>query len=386
MKGHLHLGEKGYFFRGDRQIWVIVLLLMLISVVEVFSTTASLAYRASKDSSYYLFNQVANLAVGGVAMFLFQMIPMRYFLRLAKPALFLMGTMLFLTLLFGKESNGARRWLELYGVSVQPSVLASIPLILYVAGVLAEKRKEVQKFSFVLFPLVFTIGSICLLILFGSFSAAALLGVTCFLLLIVGNVRWKHLLYIVLLGVGSFFAFVKLAPYLPLPTRVATWASRWDTFWSGTGNTYQNTHAKIAIANGFIWGRGPGNSMQRLVLPDSHDDFIFSIIVEEGGILFGAIVLFLYFWLLYRIYVVMKASRRPYHTYVCAGFGLLILLQAFVHIFISIGWGPVTGLPLPLVSAGGTSILSTCIALGMIQSVARQQKKELYEGEDQDVA
>ncbi len=387
MKKEKHLSKGNYFFRGDRQIWIIVLALMLISIVEVYSTTASLAYRiAGGDTEHYLLKQIALLALGGIAMFGVHMFPTGIYARLVIPVLLITGIWLGTTLAFGMEANSARRWTQVLGVTLQPSDFVRIPLIIYIAITLAEKREQLKSFSYVLFPLVFAIGTICVLILFANFSTAVLVGVSCFILLMIGNIKWRYLLYVLLIAVGGLVAFIKLAPYFPFSTRVATWASRWDTFWNAGGDNFQGLHAKIAIANGLLWGKGPGNSMQRLVLPESYSDFIFASLVEEGGLILAIIVMGLYIWLLFRIYAIMRASRKPYHTYLCAGFGILIVLQAFVHIAISIGWGPVTGLPLPLVSMGGSSVLATCIELGMIQSVARQQKKELYEGEVRDVA
>lgn len=386
MKENLHIGQKGYFFRGDPWIWLIVLILMLISIVEVYSTTASLAYRiAGGDTGRYLLKQIGILTLGGAAMFFFQMLKTDYYVRLVKPILRIMGVLLLLTLFFGMQANSARRWTQILGMTLQPSDLVRIPLILYISFLLTEKRERLKDFSYILYPILFAIGSICALILPANFSTAALLGFTCFLMLIIGKVRWKHLLIILFLAVGGFFVFVKIAPSLPLPTRVETWASRWNAFYDGEVG-FQSLHAKIAIANGIPWGKGPGNSLQRLVLPESYSDFIYANIVEEFGVIGGGVVLFLYLALLYRILIIIRQSKRPYDTYLCAGFGLLITLQAFIHMAISIGWVPVTGLSLPLVSMGGSSVLTTCIELGIIQSVVRKQRKELYEGELQNVA
>lgn len=388
MKNEMQPSQGHYYFRGDRQIWIIVFLLMLLSVVEVYSTTASLAYRiAGGDTSHYLLKQVGLLALGAVAMFFFQMIPMGKIAKLAKPVLLVMICLLVFTLFFGMEANSARRWTRLFGMTLQPSDLVKIPLILYVANFLAEKRKQLESFSFVFVNLFCIIGLVCFLILIANLSTALLLGLTCFVIMMMGNVPKKHLFNTLFAAIVGFGAFLWAAPHLKfLPLRISTWGNRlWNFVFEG-GDNFQAMHAKIAIANGLLWGKGPGNSMQRLVLPESYSDFIFASIVEEGGLLMAIAVMGLYLWLLYRIYVIMRASRRPYHVYLCAGFGLLIVFQAFVHICISVGWGPVTGLSLPLVSMGGSSVLATCVALGMIQSVARQQKRELYEGEEQDAA
>ena len=209
MKKEKHLSKGNYFFRGDRQIWIIVLALMLISIVEVYSTTASLAYRiAGGDTEHYLLKQIALLALGGIAMFGVHMFPTGIYARLVIPVLLITGIWLGTTLAFGMEANSARRWTQVLGVTLQPSDFVRIPLIIYLQITLAEKREQLKSFSYVLFPLVFAIGTICVLILFANFSTAVLVGVSCFILLMIGNIKWRYLLYVLLIAVGGLVAFM----------------------------------------------------------------------------------------------------------------------------------------------------------------------------------
>lgn len=385
MSKELGTNKKHNLFRGDYQIWIIVFILMLLSIVEVYSTTASLAYRnAGGNTELYLLTQFIILGFSGLVMFVVHTIPPGIYSRFALPTLLLVCVWLLAMFVLGTEVNGAKRWTSILGISLQPSEIVRLPLIIYISYTLAEKREQLKQFSYVLFPLTFIIALTCGLILLTNFSTAALIGLSCFILLLMSNIKWRHLFFILLLGAGSLFAFIKISPALPFATRVSTWISRLESFQNGEDS--QALNAKIAVANGLIWGKGPGNSMQRLVLPESYDDYIFANIIEEGGLLIGILVIALYIWLLFRIYYIIRASRKPYYTYICAGFGILIGVQAFIHIAVTLGLGPVTGQPLPLISKGGTSALTTCIALGIIQSVARQQKKELYEGETSNVA
>ena len=395
MKQELQPREGRYYFRGDRQIWIIVFLLMLISVVEVYSTTFSLAYRRAGGDTFGVISwHVAFLALGVGMMFLFQMIPIGRIAKFAMPMLVVSFFVLLFTLLFAPERNTANRWVELFGKSVQPSEFVKIPLILYLAYILAKKQKELKNFSFVVVNLFVVVAVICGVIVTQDFSTALLLAFVSFVVMWLGRVPRRYLISVSFLSVFVLSALLWVAPKFSesLPARVITWRNRIERFVSNNENnaqdardkTWQSQCAKTAIANGLLWGKGPGNGIEMLTLPESYADFIFAALVEEGGLIGAIVVMVLYLWLMLRIYFIMQASQRPYNLYLCAGFGLLISIQAFIHICISVGLMPVTGQTLPLVSKGGSSIVATCIALGIIQNVVRQQKKELYEGEKQD--
>lgn len=282
------------------------------------------------------------------------------------------------------EHNSARRWYSLFGLSVQPSDVVKVPLIIFVATWLARHQEKLKSFREGVLPLVGWIAVSCGLIFPENLSTAVLVGLTCGVMLAVGRVKWRYLLVLVAGGVGLVaLAFVVL-PKIQADSRVTTWSNRVTAFFEeGEGSDgFQARQAKIAVAGGLLWGKGPGNSTQRMVLPESYSDFIYANVIEEGGLLSGIGVMVLYLWLLIRVRSIVRKSRNPYHIYLCVGIATLTTLQAFAHMMISVGLLPVTGLPLPFVSMGGSSIIMTSVGIGMIQSVARQQRKEdLYEGE-----
>ena len=400
MKEGMKPSKGHYYFRGDKQIWIISFILVLISVVEVYSTTYALAYSEyGGDTMKVLGKHILFLSVGAFAMFTFQMIPIGTLAKLSGLMLFVMFFVLLFTLIFGVEINHARRWIDIMGFTVQPSEFVKIPLILYVAYILAEKRKQLESLSYIVVYLFAVVVLICVVIVPASLTMGVFLFSVCFIMMCFGRIPRRYLLGFPSVLLLSFVVFLWLVPKIDnLPTkltkRVTTWRSRIENFVSSDKEVLtekerdaqaQSKSAQIAIANGLLWGKGPGNGTQMMTLPVGYADFIFASLVEEGGLITAIMVMFLYLWLLYRIYVIMRESRRPYYLYLCGGFGVLIGLQAFAHICITVGLMPVTGLTLPLVSLGGSSSVVTCIELGIIQSVARQQRKELYEGEKQDV-
>lgn len=376
------ISRRKRLFRGDRQIWMIILLLMMVSLIEVYSTTDTLAYRKmGGDTDFYFLKQLKHFLLGLAVIFVVQM----FDTKLYKPwgGLLLLGGMLLLayTLVKGVEVNSARRWTHILGKSVQPSDLVKIPMMIYLATQLDRNKKKVQDFAWSVVFLVLPIVITTALIFPENLSTAVLFGVASFTLLALGNMPWKHLFLIgaviVVVFVGGAFIMAKNNP----DSRVATWVSRLTSFGSEE-DSFQAQQAKIAVASGMLWGKGPGNSTQRIILPLSYSDFIYANSIEEGGLALGVLLIVLYLWLLVRIMRVVRRSNNPYYVYLSAGLGVMIVLQAFVHMWISVGLLPVTGQPLPLVSMGGSSILVVSLALGMILSIARMQKKqELYEGE-----
>lgn len=372
-----------FLFRGDMWIWGVVFVLAAISVVEVYSATGALAYRtAGGNTTHFLFVQVVTLGLGIGLLFLFQMIPTRVYYSWPNLPLWIGIALLVYTLLHGVEVNQAKRWIEVMGISIQPSEVVKIPLILFLSARLARDQKVLGDFRRGVLPLICYLALVCGLVLKESATSAVFIAAIGFIMLIIGNVRKRHLVLLAGAGVVSLaLLLLVVAPRIGIFQRGSTWSTRLETFTEG--ESYQARQAKIAIAGGLIWGKGPGNSTQRWALPEAHSDFIYAYTIEEFGLLMGVLVMGAYLVLLWRVrLIVLKCHDNPYRAYLCSGLAVMIGLQAFAHMFISVGLFPVTGLPLPFVSKGGTSILMTGIALGMVQSVARQQKKEqLYEGE-----
>ncbi len=381
------LGGYSVFLRGDLYIWLALVALALVSLVEVYSASEAYAYRVLHgDTTSVLLKQFGLLSVGVLSVFVVQMIPTRRYKPWVGFLLWASIGLLLFTFFKGMDVNSARRSFRLVGVTIQASELVKIPLVLYLAVWLSKSQESLADFQKgVLKPLVY-IGIVCALTVRDNMSMAALLFAISIFMLTVGNVRVRHLLMIGVgvVGLAVLLLFVRIPGLNSIQNRLqrrATWEGRLQNFANGELDEGQGTQAKIAVAGGLWFGKGVGKSTQRVILPEAHKDFIYAIIIEEFGFLGGLAVMAIYLLLMWRIRIITLRSKSAYQAYLCAGIGFMICFQAFVHAFICVGLLPVTGLPLPFVSLGGNSIFVTGVGLGMVQSVARQQAKEFYEGE-----
>jgi cell division protein FtsW len=293
--------------------------------------------------------------------------------------------LLLFTLVKGKNSGEASRWLEIpgTGLTFQSSDIAKLMLLIYVARILALKSSELIDLKAVFKNLLVPIGIICLLILPANFSTAALLFFNCLVLMFVGGINLKIILKIlgicVLTG-ALFFSWVWVLPKSIPGGRGPTWKTRIESFSNGdTKSNYQSEQAKIAIATGGIIGKGPGNSTQRAFLPQASSDFIYAIIIEEYGLVSGFILLFLYMVLLYRGIKILRDNDKPFGSFVSVGLAFSLVFQALVNMAVAVNLFPVTGQPLPLISMGGTSIWFTMFSIGIILSVSRSVEDKLEE-------
>lgn len=381
-------GVFGKYFKGDRIIWLIVIILSIFSLLAVYSSTGSLAYRyQGGNTGYYLIKQFTFLLAGLIVVFLVHMISYKVYSPLSKVFLLISIPLLLVTLVFGASLNQAARWLAIpgLGVTIQTSDIAKLALIMYVARILSQRQDEIKDFKRAFIPIVAPVALICLLILPANFSTAALLGITCWLLMFIGRINMKHLLGFTGIGIALIGVFIFIALQFKLVNRVETWKHRIENFASGEGDgNYQVEQSKIAIATGGIVGKGPGNSTQRNFIPHPYSDFIFAIIVEEYGLIGGVVILLLYLILLFRAGVIVKKANRTFPAFLAIGLSLLLVFQAFVNMMVAVNLIPVTGQPLPLVSMGGTSLFFTSAAFGIIISISRSQSKsELFDGEEE---
>ncbi|MGQ1890899.1 FtsW/RodA/SpoVE family cell cycle protein [Thermophagus sp. OGC60D27] len=383
------------YIKGDQNLWVIIVFLSLVSLLTVYSATGSLAYRTQGgNTTYFMFKQLSFLLIGISLIVLVHHIPYKYFVIFSLPALYFSILMLIVTFFAGRNLNEASRWLEVPGIglSFQPSEMAKLALIVYVARVLAQHQDEKEPTYGAFWPIMIHTGIVCLLIFPENLSTSLLLGGVVMLMMYLGRVPFK---YLFLTGFAGLFV-VSLVLILAmndivLIDRAETWAARVEAFFDKDavgneyGNDYQVTQSKIAIATGGFFGKGPGNSDQRNFLPHPYSDFIFAIIAEEFGLLGAGLVLGAYFFLLGRIGVLVRKCNRTFPAFMVLGLGLMLVIQAFVNMGVAVGIFPVTGQPLPLVSMGGTSILFTCLALGAILSVSRHYQKQDKKTEDDEV-
>ena len=255
--------------------------------------------------------------------------------------------------------------------------MAKLALVIYVANAISNKQDYIEDFNDAFMPIIIPILIICGLIAPADLSTASVLFFTALLMMFMGRVSLKYIALLMFLGIVLFMFLVTLGKFFPEFVRVDTWANRFEEFWKGTGGINdQVTEAKIAIANGEWVGVGPGNSMIKNYLPASNSDYIYSIICEEYGLIFGGLViLLLYVMLFFRCVSIVTRSPKAFGAMLALGLGLLISFQALLNIAVNVNLLPVTGLTLPMVSWGGTSILFSSIAFGMILSVSRYIEK-----------
>ncbi|MEZ4806774.1 MAG: FtsW/RodA/SpoVE family cell cycle protein [Flavobacteriales bacterium] len=363
--------------KGDRVIWMTALLLGVISLLAVYSSISSLAFKREGGSTmHFLFKHGLMLASGGVIMYYASKLRFSMYSRLSQLAIGAVAALLLLTLLLGSNINDASRWITIpiIGQSFQTSDLAKVVLIVYIARVIGKQGDTEWSFRDVVMRLMVPVGVICGLILPANFSTAAILFALCLIIMFIGQVPMKWLLAIVGLAVGAFMVLVMMNEALDLNIlpRVETWVKRIDSFGEADSDAnYQVEHAKIAIASGGLMPNGPGSGTSRNWLPHPYSDMIYAFIVEEyGSILGGVGLLLLYLILLFRAVKIAGRCERPFGSLVAVGLGMMLVLQAMINMAVAVNLVPVTGQPLPLVSMGGTSVWFTCLAIGIVLSVS----------------
>lgn len=378
--------------RGDIYMWGIIFALSIWGLLAIYSSTGALAYKKNGGNvEIYLFQQAGLLLMGFVIMLSIHTIHYKYFIGISKILIWLSYPLLIYTLFFGIEINGARRWVSLLGITFQASDVAKLAIIMFVTRELARKQETIDDFKKTFLPILAHITAICLLIAPENLSTALVLFATCFLILFIGRVKIKHLALItgsVLLAGLLLFAFLFVVPEKAIKNmgRFATWKHRIESFGKheyDPDKSFQNDHAKMAIANGGIFGVKPGNSTERNFLPEAYSDFIYAIIAEEYGLIGALIMLMLYMYFLYRAIRIVLKSPKAFGALIAVGLSFSLVLQALINMAVAVNLFPVTGLTLPLVSKGGTSILLTSVAFGVIMSVSRYIEQDEPEKDDE---
>ena len=381
------------YLKGDRVIWTIVFLLSLLSILVVYSSVVTLAHKYKQgNTESYLIKHAITICGGILIMYVIHKLKYTIFSRVAQIGIILVIPLLLFTLLKGVSAGEASRWVEIpgLGLTFQSSDVAKIILLIFVARTLTVRQGQLEDFKSLFKYLLLPIGVICLLIFPANFSTAALLFLNCLFLMFVGQVKIKFIAYI--LGACVAFALLLGIVIYQFPDAIPrgrTWKARIENFSEGDAkNNYQSEQAKIAIATGGIIGKGPGNSTQRAFLPQASSDFIYAIIIEEYGLFTGFAMIFLYMILLFRGIRILRDSEKPFGGLMAIGLSFSLVFQALINMAVAVNLFPVTGQPLPLVSMGGTSILFTSIAFGIILSVSKdveEYKTETKEGKAEKV-
>lgn len=368
------------YFKGDRMIWLVVIFLSIFSILAVYSSTGTLAYKyQAGNTEYYLFKHGIIMLLGFGIMYATHLVKYTFYARISKIAIIIAAPLLLLTLVTGTNLNEASRWLTLpiVNLSFQTSDLAKIALLLFVARSLSKKQENIKDFKSAFLPIIVPVCLICGLILPANFSTSAVLFATCLVLMFFGRINVKYIGALIGIGVAGLALFILIASVAGYSGRIGTWQKRIENFKSGEDNgNYQTQQAKIAIAEGGVFGKGPGNSSQRNFLPHPYSDFIFAIIIEEYGLIGGVLIVLLYVLLFYRAVVIVKQSPRAFATLLAVGCAFSLVFQAMINMAVAVNLFPVTGQPLPMLSMGGTSIWFTSIAIGIILSVSRDVEQE----------
>ena len=363
--------------KGDKVIWIVVLFLSIFSLLAVYSSTGTLAYKFQHgNTEYYIFKHLFILCLGFALMYACHKINYTFYARMAEVLYWGSVGLLMYTLLFGINLNDANRWatIPVLNVSFQSSDVAKLALIILVAKLLTKKQDTILNFKETFIPILIRIGIIVALILPNNLSTAALIFMTSIVLIFVGGVKLKYLFYLSGAGILGFAMFIMVVHFLPNnnKSRVGTWQNRIETFIGGKGSdNFQSDQAKIAISSGGIFGKMPGNGTQKNFLPHPYSDFIFAIIIEEFGLVGGFFMLILYVILFTRGYRLVMKFPHTFGALLAIGLSFSLTFQALINMLVAVDLMPVTGQPLPLVSMGGTSIWFTCISIGIILSVSR---------------
>lgn len=364
--------------KGDRSIWLIVVMLSLFSALAVYSATGGLAFQNQQgNTEHYLIKQLSLIGLGFGLMYMAHLVNHNYYWRIAQLLLLISLPLLLYTLLFGANINDARRWVNVpvLNITFQTSDLAKLALIMYLARMLSKNQHIIgTEKGFI--PVIVPTVVVCILIVPADLSTALLLFITSLILMFIGRVKIRHMMLTLWIGASLLFLYVGIISMMPEKGRVATWQSRIERYVNGNENDqYQITQAKIALANGGLVRVAPGKSVQRHFLPHPYSDFIYAIIIEEYGLLGGVVIVFLYLAFLYRCILIFVRSPGAFGAFLAVGLSISLVIQALMNMAVTVGILPVTGLTLPLVSMGGTSLLFTSVAIGIILSVSSDIEK-----------
>ncbi len=364
---------------GDKVIWAVVLLMAIISVLTVYSSIVSLAYKyRSGNTEYFLFKHSIILLIGFILMYTAHKIKFTYYSKISQLAVWIAVPLLGLTLFSGTNINEASRWLVIPVINqtFQTSDLAKLAIIMYIARLLSKKQDSIKSFNESFVPIMVPVLIVCGLILPANFSTASILFVVCIMLMFIGRVNLKYIFAFFGVGLVALATFVAIKFNSVSTGRLGTWQNRIEHFMDGDADgNYQVRQSKIAIATGEIIGKGPGRSVQRNFLPHPYSDFIYAIIIEEYGLVGGFGILMLYLVLLYRGVKIASDCPRTFGSLLAIGLCLSLVFQAMINMAVAVNLFPVTGQPLPMISMGGTSIWFTCITIGIILSVSRENEQ-----------
>ena len=365
-------------FKGDRVIWGLIVVFIIYSLLAVYSSSVSVAFaRHGGNTTFFLKSQGVMLLFCLFVIIVTSHLPYRIYASLAGFFVIVSVILLIITLIFGIRINEAARWIEIpgTGLRIQTSDLAKTALVIFLARMLSKYQQELRDFKLTSRVFIVPIAIICILIMPENLSTALLIFGISMIILFIGRVPLRFILAWIGMGIMAVIIVALLLDLVTDANRVSVWKSRIETFVSGgedSDTDFQSNQAKIAIASGGLIGKAPGNSVQRNMLPQSNSDFIFAIIIEEYGLLFGALpILLVYMILLFRGIAIARKCETAFPAFLVLGLTVMIVTQAIINMAVAVGLFPVTGQTLPMISWGRTSMLITSFSLGAILGVSR---------------
>ncbi|HDZ40966.1 MAG TPA: hypothetical protein ENH59_04730 [Bacteroidetes bacterium] len=383
----------GGLFRGDRVVWGLIVLFMIYSLLAVYSSSVSVAFaRHGGNTTFFLKSQAMMLIFCVFIITLTHHLPYRIYSSLAGFILFVAIILLIITLLFPVRINEASRWIMIPGTGfmIQTSDLAKVAIVIYLARMLSQNQHSLNNFKLMTRIMIVPVAIVCALIMPENLSTAVMIFAMALLIMFIGRMPFKYLLAWMGIALAAIVIFALLLDLVTETNRVSVWKSRIENYVEGdSGNSdadYQSNQAKIAIATGGLIGKAPGNSVQRNMLPQSNSDFIFAIIIEEYGLLFGALpVLFGYLILLFRGISIARKCETAFPAFLVLGLTIMLVTQAVINMSVAVGLLPVTGQTLPMISWGRTSMVVSSFSLGAILAVSRVVRAKNLEHQQAEV-
>lgn len=393
------LEKNRRIFEGDRTLWIIYTVLLVVSILVVYSSTAKMAYdiTSKMTTTDSLRQQIMFVVLAIPAIFIVHKIDYKVFMRLTPLLYYIFIALTVATYFVGTTTNGAARWIAIGPIQFQPSEGLKILTILMLARRMESRQGNINKINLLptswrlsapkqqriirenTIPLLGPIILSCLVIVPAHTSTAVLIFLVSIVMLYIGRVRIKELVKFTLilgtvgvLGLGAM-SMVGMGRGDTAGGRLSTWANEWlgDDKVNASYELSDTQRAMIAIRNGGLFGEGAGHSTSRAVVIHPESDYAYAFFLSEYGLIIGLILMLLYLWVFFRSMEICKKCKTAFPALMTMGLGLLITCQALLHIFVQVNIIPETGQTLPLISRGGTSLLFTTLAFGMIISVSR---------------
>lgn len=353
----------------DWWLFTIMLVILAVGLVMVLSASGIVAERVNGDKYYFFKRQLLFAVIGGVALWAAALLPRQWLYRLQYPALFFSLLLLLITLSpFAPAINGAKRWIPLGPVSIQPMEFVKIALALYLAYFMSSKQNLIKTFSRGVIPPFAVTGLFCfLLLLQPDFGSAVVLASILFFMCVAGGTRFIYLFFSLALACAGALALAIASPY-----RLRRLLAFLDPFQDAHNTGYQLVQSLLAIGSGSFFGVGVGASKQKMFyLPEAHNDFIMAVLAEEMGFVGMTVVMVLFALLFWRCYRIIMGQRNLRDRFTAFGVTTILAMGSVMNLAVVMGVAPPKGVPMPLMSYGGSNLLATMLCVGLLLNFSR---------------